>query len=54
MEAKRSQFSSETRRVAFELWRDLLQMSASTLKRLLAHAKEHPDLPVKCGRWELA
>jgi hypothetical protein len=56
MEAKRPQFSAETRRVAVELWRaqvplkkirDQLQMSASTLKRLLAHAREHPDLPVK-------
>jgi hypothetical protein len=56
MEAKRPQFSAETRTVAVEFWRaqvplkkirDQLQMSASTLKSLLAHAGEHPDLPVK-------
>jgi hypothetical protein len=56
MEAKRPQFSAETRRVAVQLWRAQvplkmirvqLQMSASTLKRLLAHAREHHDLPVK-------
>jgi hypothetical protein len=56
MEAKRPQFSTETRRVAVEFWRaqvplkkirDQLQMSASTLKHLLAHVREHPDLPVK-------
>ncbi len=41
--------------MAVELWRAQvplkikvqLQMSASTLKRQLAHAREHPDLPVK-------
>jgi hypothetical protein len=56
MEAKRPQFSAETRRVPVELWRaqvplkkirEQLQMPASTLKRLLAHAREHPDLRVK-------
>jgi hypothetical protein len=56
MEAKIPKFSAETRRVAVELWRaqvplkkirDQLQMSASSLKHLLAHAREHPDLPAK-------
>ncbi len=51
MEEKRPQLSAETRRVAVELGkakvRYQLQMSASTVKRLLAHAREHYDLTIK-------
>ena len=56
MESKGAHFSSGTRRVAVELWRakvplkkimDQLQMSKTTLLRLLCHAKENPDVPVK-------
>jgi len=62
MEAKRTQFSADTKRVAVELWRtrvplkkirEQLQMSASTLKRLLAHARKNPALPVKPRLWIL-
>jgi hypothetical protein len=56
MEAKRHHFSSETRRVAVELWKakvpmkkimDQLQISKATLMCLLALARNHPDQPVK-------
>jgi hypothetical protein len=56
MEAKVHHFSSQTRRVAVELWkakvplkqiRDQLQMSKVTLICLLAHARNHPNQPVK-------
>jgi hypothetical protein len=43
MEVKVHHFSSETRKVAVELWlkkiRDQLQMSKAELMRLLAHAR---------------
>jgi hypothetical protein len=63
MEAKRAQFSPETRKMAVELRkaeiplkkiRDQLQMSASIRKRLLAHATDHlglSDKPQKMRTW---
>jgi hypothetical protein len=56
MEAKGNHFSAETRRVGVELWkakvplkniRGQLQMSTAIPMHLLAHAKDHPDQPVK-------
>jgi hypothetical protein len=59
MEARRTHFSAETRRVAVELWlakvslakiREPLQMSKATLKRVLAHARAHPEQSVQKRR----
>ncbi len=59
MEAKRNHFSAETRRVAVELWlakvslakiMGQLQMSKTTLKQVLAHARAHPEQPVQKRR----
>ena len=51
-----SHFSMEDKRVAVELWkagvplkniREQLKMSERSLRRILAHAKSNPSLPVK-------
>jgi hypothetical protein len=56
MKVKRTDFSTETRRISVELWpakislakiREQLHMSKATLKHELAHAREHPEQPVQ-------